>query len=79
MSITVNDLEKTVNSGLTTAIKKSEISFGQLFIEVDIDLGNFNSDFKADLTFLCCISFSAVLFTSSVVMVLLGFEMKKRG
>ena len=37
MSITVNDLEKTVNSGLTTAIKKSEISFGQLFIEVDIE------------------------------------------
>ena len=35
MSITVNDLERTVNSGLTTTIKKSEINFDQLFIEVD--------------------------------------------
>ena len=26
MSITVNDLERTVNSGLTTALKKSEIN-----------------------------------------------------
>ena len=37
MSITVNDLEKTVNSGLTTAVKKSQINFGQLFIDVDIE------------------------------------------
>jgi NADH-quinone oxidoreductase subunit C len=37
MSITVNDLESTVNSGLTTAIKKSEINFDQLFIYVDIE------------------------------------------
>jgi len=37
MSITVNDLEKTVNSGLATAIKQSEINFGQLFINIDID------------------------------------------
>jgi len=37
MLITVNDLEKTVNSGLTTTIKKSEINFGQLFIEVDLE------------------------------------------
>ena len=33
----VNDLEKTVNSGLTTTIKKSEINFGQLFIDVDLE------------------------------------------
>ena len=37
MSITVNDLENTVNSGLTTTVKKSEINLGQLFIEVDIE------------------------------------------
>jgi len=37
MSTTVIDLERTVNSGLTTAIKKSEISFSQLFIDVDIE------------------------------------------
>ena len=37
MSTTVNDLEKTVNSSLTTAVKKSEIKFGQLYIDVDID------------------------------------------
>ena len=36
MSATVNDLERTVNSGLTTTIKKSEINFDQLFIDVDI-------------------------------------------
>ena len=37
MSIALNDLEKTVNSGLTTAIKKSEINFNQLFIDVDVE------------------------------------------
>ena len=37
MLITVNDLEKTVNSGLTTAVKRSEINFGQLFINIDIE------------------------------------------
>ena len=37
MSTTVTDLERTVNSGLTTTIKKSEINFEQLFIEVDIE------------------------------------------
>ena len=37
MLITVNDLENTVNSGLTTTVKKSEINLGQLFIEVDIE------------------------------------------
>ena len=35
MSITVIDLERTVNSGLTTTVKNSEIKFEQLFIEVD--------------------------------------------
>ena len=37
MSATVTDLERTVNSGLTTTIKKSEINFDQLFIDVDIE------------------------------------------
>ena len=37
MSKTLNDLEKTVNSGLTTAVKKSQINFNQLFIDVDIE------------------------------------------
>jgi len=37
MSTTVIDLERIVNSGLTTAIKKSEINFDQLFIDVDIE------------------------------------------
>jgi len=37
MSVTVNDLEKTVNSGLTTTVKKSQINFGQLFIDVDVE------------------------------------------
>ena len=37
MSTTVNDLERTVNSGLTTTVKKSQINFNQLFIYVDIE------------------------------------------
>ena len=37
MSTTVNDLEKTVNSGLTTTVKKSQINFDQLFIDVDVE------------------------------------------
>jgi len=37
MSITVNVLEKTVNSSLTTTIKKSEINLNQLFIDVDVE------------------------------------------
>jgi len=37
MSITVNDLEKTVNSGLTTTVKKSQINFDQLFIDVEVE------------------------------------------
>ena len=36
MPITVKDLERTVNSGLTTSVKKSEINFNQLYIDVDI-------------------------------------------
>jgi len=37
MSITVNDLERTVNSSLTIAVKKSEINFDQLYIDIDIE------------------------------------------
>ena len=37
MSTTVTDLERAVNSGLTTTIKKSEINFDQLFIDIDIE------------------------------------------
>jgi len=37
MSITVNDLERAVNSSLATAIKKSAINFDQLFIDVDVE------------------------------------------
>ena len=37
MSIILNDLEKTVNSGLTTAIKSSKINFGQLSIDIDTE------------------------------------------
>ena len=36
MSMTVYDLERTVNSGLATTLKTSKINFGQLFIEIDI-------------------------------------------
>ena len=35
MNINLKDLEKIINSGLTTSIKKSEIKFEQLFIEID--------------------------------------------
>jgi len=37
MSTTVNDLESTVNSDLTTTVKKSQINFGQLFIDVEVE------------------------------------------
>ena len=37
MLTTVNDLEKTVNSGLTTTIKRSEINFDQLVIYIDVE------------------------------------------
>ena len=37
MSITIFDLEKIVNSGLTTSIKKSEINFDQLYIDIKVE------------------------------------------
>ena len=37
MSTAVKDLERAVNSGLTTAVKKSEINFDQLFIDVNVE------------------------------------------
>ena len=37
MLITINDLERTINADLTTSVKKSEISFGQLFVDVDAE------------------------------------------
>ena len=37
MSINIHELESAINSGLTTTIKKSEINFGQLFIDINID------------------------------------------
>jgi len=37
MSITVNDLERTVNSALTTAIKSSKISFNNLCIDINCE------------------------------------------
>ena len=37
MSVTVDDLERTVNSGLTTTVKTSKIDFDQLVIEINIE------------------------------------------
>ena len=37
MSMTVYDLERTVNSGLTNKVKISKVNFGLLFIEINID------------------------------------------
>ena len=37
MLTAVNDLEKAVNSSLTTAIKKSEIKFNQLAIDIELN------------------------------------------
>ena len=37
MSIILADIEKKINSDLTTSIKKSEINFGQLFLEIDFE------------------------------------------
>jgi len=37
MSTTVNDLERIVNSGLTTTVKRSQINFDQLFIDIDVE------------------------------------------
>ena len=36
MFITISDLEKIVNSGLTTNVIKSEINFGQLYLDIDV-------------------------------------------
>ena len=33
----LNDLEKTINSSLATAVIKSEINFGQLYIDIDVE------------------------------------------
>ena len=33
----INDLEKTINSSLTTTVNKSKINFGQLCIDVDVE------------------------------------------
>tara|TARA_B100001559_G_C16429004_1_gene588927 strand:+ start:266 stop:877 length:612 start_codon:yes stop_codon:yes gene_type:complete len=37
MGLTIVDLEKTVNSDLTTSIKTSEIIFNQLILEIDLE------------------------------------------
>ena len=37
MSITVNDLERAINSSLTTSIIKSSINFGQVYIDIEIE------------------------------------------
>ena len=37
MKVSINDLEKTINSGLTTNIKKSELHFDQLFIDIEVE------------------------------------------
>jgi NADH-quinone oxidoreductase subunit C len=37
MFTTIDKLEKVVNSGLTTAIKKSEINFDQLYLYIEIE------------------------------------------
>ena len=36
MSTNINDLEKIVNSGLTTTVIKSEINFEQLYLDIDV-------------------------------------------
>ena len=36
MNTSLKDLEKIINSGLTTSIKKSEIKFNQLFVDVKV-------------------------------------------
>ena len=37
MSTTIEDIEKVVNSGLTTNVIKSEIIFGQLYVDIDVN------------------------------------------
>ena len=46
MTTSLKDLEKIVNSGLSTAIKKSEIKFNQLFIDIKVE------DLKSIIIFL---------------------------
>ena len=36
MVTTITDLEKIVNSGLTTNVIKSKINFGQLYLDIDV-------------------------------------------
>ena len=45
--ITLNDLEKKINSELTTKIKKSEIKYNQLYLNIDSkDIKNLSDDIK---------------------------------
>ena len=37
MKTTVSDLERTVTSVLTTTVKRAEIKFSQLLIDIDIE------------------------------------------
>ena len=37
MATTIEDIEKVVNSGLTTNVIKSEIIFGQLYVDIDVN------------------------------------------
>ena len=46
MTTSLKDLEKIVNSGLSTAIRKSEIKFNQLFIDIKVE------DLKSIIIFL---------------------------
>ena len=46
MTTNLKDLEKIVNSGLSTAIKKSEVKFNQLFIDIKVE------DLKSIILFL---------------------------
>ena len=38
MLVSIEDLERTINSALTTSVKSSNIFFGQLFIETSIEV-----------------------------------------
>ena len=46
MTTSLKDLEKVVNSQLSTAVKKSEIKFNQLFIDIKVE------DLKSIIIFL---------------------------
>ena len=37
MQLTISDLEKTINSDLTTSIKTSQVIFNQLILEIDLE------------------------------------------